>query len=246
MPVLFTAKNIKMLDGSPNYFAIEDIGDAAGEDFEILLRETMDYASQQGIPSVSITLNQEQASNERFNGLLKHAGFHKHDIQYFYQRRLDSLEERKPDFDVHPIEKVGQDCFLNAWARAAEGSLNAGSSISIEKRFEGMATELGPGYQKSCLTVYKSGVPIGVTLPHIEPGTNDEGRLFYFGLTPEYRGKGLATSVHRYSLQYLKELGAAYYIGATGQKNVPMQQVFQKNGCRNFDTKITYRLRKNK
>ena len=40
----------------------------------------------------------------------------------------------------------------------------------------------------------------------------------------------------------LKKMGATYYIGATGQNNIPMQQIFQANGCQIIEKKYTYRL----
>lgn len=44
-------------------------------------------------------------------------------------------------------------------------------------------------------------------------GDIDEGRLFYFGIFPEERGKGYSKYLHLQSLHFLKEMGATYYIG---------------------------------
>ncbi len=40
---------------------------------------------------------------------------------------------------------------------------------------------------------YDKNEPIGMSIPHIETGTESEGRLFYFGVMPYYRGKGIAS-----------------------------------------------------
>ena len=53
----------------------------------------------------------------------------------------------------------------------------------------------------------------------------------YFGLLPEWRGKGLSTSLHLHSLYALKEMGATHYIGSTHITNKKMQRVFEKNAC---------------
>ena len=46
-----------------------------------------------------------------------------------------------------------------------------------------------------------------MSIPHIETGTESEGRLFYFGVMPYYRGKGIASRLHLQSLHMLKEIG---------------------------------------
>lgn len=43
-----------------------------------------------------------------------------------------------------------------------------------------------------------------MSIPHIETGTESEGRLFYFGVMPYYRGKGIASRLHLQSLHMLK------------------------------------------
>ncbi|MFG6496491.1 GNAT family N-acetyltransferase [Fictibacillus sp. UD] len=73
--------------------------------------------------------------------------------------------------------------------------------------------------------------PVAVCIPHIEPGTRNEGRLFYFGVLPEERGKGYAGKLHKRSLYLLKEMGASYYVGSTHESNIAMQRVFEKSGC---------------
>lgn len=240
---VFETWGVKVLDGTPNYFAIEDIGRVStSNDFKKLLEEMMNYVSNAGIQSVSIILGKEEASNPGYIRFLEEAHFKKHGIQYFFRRDLISLKSLDEPFAIKSIGETGKDLFVKVWEASTAESLNAVSLLSIEKQFKGMKSELGTDYRKSCLVAYKNENPIGVTMPHIEPGTIDEGRLFYFGLIPAFRGKGLATSFHRLSLQYLRKLGARHYIGATGHKNLPMQRVFQKNGCRPFETKVTYRL----
>lgn len=69
------------------------------------------------------------------------------------------------------------------------GSLNAPSSLNIDEQIRSVEVELGPDYKDSCIITYEEGKSIGVIMPHIEPRTLNEGRMFYFGLTPEERGK---------------------------------------------------------
>ena len=83
----------------------------------------------------------------------------------------------------------------------------------------------------------KDGQDAGVFISHIEPFTKDEGRLFYFGLTPEFRGKGLAAVFHRFALAAIKlELDAESYIGVTDADNSAMKRVFLQNDCTHIQT----------
>ncbi|MBS4174712.1 GNAT family N-acetyltransferase [Bacillus sp. FJAT-49736] len=102
----------------------------------------------------------------------------------------------------------------------------------MEQHFDSIKSELGrKKWRNSCRVFIKEEEPIAVTIPHIEPGTEDEGRLFYFGIVPKERGKGLSSILHNQSLSFLKEMGATYYIGSTQTTNIRMQNVFKKNGC---------------
>ncbi|ALX48285.1 GNAT family N-acetyltransferase [Lentibacillus amyloliquefaciens] len=243
---MFTIPDVKFLDGTPNYFVVENIGQVSSESyFEKLLYEMMEYVTKENIHSVTIVLENNEASNANYLDLLERYGFVQHDIQYFYKRDLTSLEElyEKEAIGLKQIDKATTKLFKEVWQRVASESLNASSSLSIEKEFEGMKSELGSEYIQSCFIAYDDKTPIGITMPHIEPGTVDEGRLFYFGVVPEYHKKSLGTKLHKLSLHMLKEIGANYYVGATGHKNTPMQRIFQVNGCRMIDKKITYKLK---
>ena len=71
-----------------------------------------------------------------------------------------------------------------------------------------------------------------MSIPHIEPGTVSEGRLFYFGVNClSYRGKGVASQLHLQCLHMFKEMGATYYIGSTHTSNEKMQGIFWRNNC---------------
>jgi len=54
---------------------------------------------------------------------------------------------------------------------------------------------------------------------------------------------GWGAYLHKLSLQLLKQMGAAYYIGATGQHNIPMQRIFEANACELIEKKFIYRLK---
>ncbi|MCF6409542.1 GNAT family N-acetyltransferase [Pseudalkalibacillus salsuginis] len=244
---MFRTLGTKILDGAPNYFVIENIGQVSSiNHFENLLQEMSEYVTKKGIPSVTVVLNEKEALNKNYIDLLGDYDFWQHETQYFYKRDLNSLKEsiQVRSIEIKSIENTTTDLFKKIWQEVMTESLNVPSTLSIEKEFEGMKSELGNDYTKSCLVAYYDNNPIGITMPHIEQGTFNEGRLFYFGLVPKYRGKKWGTTLHELSLQFLKSMGATYYIGATGHRNIPMQRIFEANGCRMFEKKIIYRLKR--
>lgn len=190
-------EDMKILDGIPNYFVIEDIGQVfSSEHFEKLLQEMMDHITEKGIQSVSIVLNEKEAANTDYLELLEVFDFWQKETQYFYKRELSSLNGQggNGSVEIKSIEQTTADVFIAVWQETMKGSLNASSALSVEKEFTGMKSELGREYAKSCLIAFHGNDPIGITMPHIEPGTVDEGRLFYFGVTPRISRKRVGFS----------------------------------------------------
>lgn len=246
---MFLTREAKILDGTPNYLVIEDIGEInSAKHFEEILMELKKYVMEKGIQSVSIVLNEPQAEYASYRELLGEFSFQQQDIQLFYRKDLSDFEdvEMETPLSIKSLEEATSGVFLETWIQASTGSLNASApftSLSAQKEFEGMQAELGVNYQKSCLVIFYGHQAIGVTMPQIEQGTVDEGRLFYFGIIPAFRGKGLGEYLHKLSLHFLKQMGAAYYIGATGQHNIPMQRIFEANACELIERKFIYRLK---
>ncbi|KAB2329876.1 GNAT family N-acetyltransferase [Bacillus mesophilum] len=121
--------------------------------------------------------------------------------------------------------------FAELWAQCMKNSDNAISTLSIKEHMAGLKSELQDQWMSSCFAAFKNGEPIGISIPHIEPGTQDEGRLFYLGLLPNKRGNGYARILHLDSLNILKNIGASYYIGSTHKSNIKMKKVFDANDC---------------
>jgi RimJ/RimL family protein N-acetyltransferase len=164
---------------------------------------------------------------------LKNMGFHLFASKVEFTRRIDSLCSNDNQYIWNSLDTgiFSEQTFMNVWEQCKSGSDNASTTLTIEQQFHSIQTELGEGWEKSCYIVYEEMKPIAVSIPHIEPGTTEEGRLFYFGLVPEKRGKGKSERIHLESLFILKEMGVVYYIGSTHIANRRMQKVFLRNGC---------------
>jgi ribosomal protein S18 acetylase RimI-like enzyme len=101
-----------------------------------------------------------------------------------------------------------------------------------EKFLMSMKTEL-PLLVQRMFTIYKvENEPVGVVFPHLEPDKDKEGRIFWKGIHPKFRGKGLGRHLHLiglYRLQY--EFNAKSYLGATQTNNNPMRKIMKYNRC---------------
>lgn len=182
----------------------------------------------------------EDEPSEMAKGLMNQYGFHYHDSLVEVRKGL--LDEKAPpglSWEEGNSEGIGG--FAEMLERAMSGSLNPPSN-NARRQLQSAETELGKGYEKSCITVFEGGHPIGIIMPHIEPDTVAEGRLFYFGLFPEYRGEGKGVALHQLALHLLREnFRAKVYIGNTSAKNIPMIHTFIQNGCHLISRKQVFK-----
>ncbi|GKV55354.1 N-acetyltransferase [Sporosarcina sp. NCCP-2222] len=132
--------------------------------------------------------------------------------------------------------------FADLYERCRSGSANKNNLFTIAQVMESLENELGPEWRSHCFMFRRESKLIGLSIPIIEEGTKDEGRLFYFGTVPEARGKGYGTTMHRISLELLKRIGASYYVGSTDEANENMIHIFKRNGCTLRDRKGIYRV----
>ena len=101
-----------------------------------------------------------------------------------------------------------------------------------EKFLRSMKTEL-PLQVERMFTFYKvENEPVGVVFPHLEPDKDREGRIFWIGIHPKFRGKGLGKNLHLIGLYRLRnDFKAKSYLGATEINNNPMKKIMLSNGC---------------
>ncbi|MFC5601731.1 GNAT family N-acetyltransferase [Sporosarcina koreensis] len=171
-------------------------------------------------------------------------GFYKVSTIVEYTRTLDGNLTEEPEITKEALvdSRMADSDFAKLYERCRSGSANKNKLFTIEQVMESLENELGPEWRASCYMFRKSGEPVGLSIPIIEQGTVDEGRLFYFGVVPEYRGKGYGAVFHRISLNLLRKIGAATYVGSTDEANQHMIRIFEQNGCRLRDRKGIYRI----
>ncbi|XXM72531.1 GNAT family N-acetyltransferase [Lysinibacillus sphaericus] len=225
-----------------------------GENF-VTIEGTIDLSHTELIDLISFLMNQDdikktkivniQVDNKFKSGvheLLESHGFHLHDETISFYKELIGTYDKVFDFPLRSLEDITEEEFKDIWLESMKDSLNSPSSLSIDEQMRSVKVELDPDYKKSCMAAYENNQPIGIIIPHIEPGTNNEGRLFYFGLVTKVRGKGKGVPLHRQALNLLKnDFKAKYYLGSTSQKNSPMIKIFEQNGCSLFEQNKVYK-----
>ncbi|WP_010093501.1 GNAT family N-acetyltransferase [Ornithinibacillus scapharcae] len=142
-----------------------------------------------------------------------------------YKRSLgNSIDIEGLDYDVWSITEKNSLSFLS---EVMDRNMD-----DVEKFLMSMRTELPLQVQKM-YTIYKvDNDPIGVVFPHLEPDKDNEGRIFWIGIHPKFRGKGLGKNLHRIGLYRLKnDFKAKSYLGATEINNNSMRKIMTYNGC---------------
>ncbi|MFL8937171.1 GNAT family N-acetyltransferase [Rossellomorea oryzaecorticis] len=220
---------IKLVKGE-NIVTIEHTSSLTDQELMELIPYLMKQPFIQTSKNVNILVDRKFSKETAT--LLKEYGFKLHDKNVTVRKVLDELAEFEDGFLLKDLSELPVAEFKRVWEASMKGSLNAPSSLNMDEQMRSVEMELGDDYKKSCMIAYENGAPIGVVMPHIEPGTSEEGRLFYFGIIPGERGKGKSRLLHKQALEILKrDFKASYYIGSTGHNNLPMLKTFERNGC---------------
>ncbi|WP_064093479.1 hypothetical protein [Rossellomorea aquimaris] len=224
-----------------NYITIEDTNCLTSIQTLDLVNKIIKDPSFQNIPNISILLNLKLS--EDVHDYLSKKMFELIDERIIFYHDLKNIDQSNYAFTYKSLHNISNEEFISIWSKSMEYSLNAPSSLSMEELMRSVQLELGEHFKNSCMLVYEKGCPIGVTMPHIEPGKVEEGRMYYFGLIPSERGMGKSKWVHRDTMSLLKNFfEASYYIGSTSTNNIPMLKTFKSNGCIEKDRLRVYKL----
>jgi RimJ/RimL family protein N-acetyltransferase len=183
---------------------------------------------------------------ERFEAWLLDNGFRKISVIHEYIKGLGEEEYHKSNLSFRSLaERRMEDSeFAQLYELCRSGTANKNIPQPIEQVMASISKELGDDWRNNCFYFLKDNEVIGISIPHIEMGTIDEGRMFYFGIVPNWRGKGLGAEIHKITLELMRKLNANYYVGSTDESNGHMIKIFEKNGCKLRNKKGIYRIDK--
>ncbi|GGI18055.1 GNAT family N-acetyltransferase [Gottfriedia solisilvae] len=230
---ILNSHSFKIVKCATEYVNIEEKDSINEENLVNELKTLINQSINTQVKRIGVFIN--KASNQYLScsRMLIELGFDLYTSKVEVYRSLNDICGTCVDYEWHSIgdKLLSEVEFKVLWKRCMEGSLNRKSSLSIEEQLNSVKTLLGSNWYKSCIVIYEGCKPIGITIPHLEPGTKEEGRLFFFGLLPDERGKGRSAQLHYQALCILKQMGATFYKGSTHETNIKMQNVFYKNNC---------------
>lgn len=208
------------------------------QNYEVAFQELLKDWYHQEVDYLSLLMD------ETYETWLLKQDFHKVSVIVEYTLDLNTIHIQRSDISsiVLATSGISDETFANLYEQCRSGSANRNKLFTIEQIMESFELELGSNWRSHCMIFQKEGEPVGISIPHIESGMMEEGRLFYFGILPEWRGKGMGTICHQHTLDALKEFGATYYVGSTDAVNDAMIRVFEKNDCVLRDRKGIYRI----
>lgn len=142
----------------------------------------------------------------------------------FNKQFAECENEKVPPYEVWPLLNKSSIAFLSEVMNL--------TYEQTEKFLKSMKTEL-PEQADKMFTVYTvNSEPAGAVFPHLEPDRDWEGRMFWIGIHPDFKGKGYGKNLHLIGLHRLQyEFKAEKYLGATRTDNAAMRKVMVANGC---------------
>ncbi len=157
----------------------------------------------------------------------------KHKKQLFFSN-LKKLKTSNIQFDLKSFKNCQNDFVSEVLLNTAKGDpLELDKNYTKENILAEFFKNEDINYNFANIAFYENA-PVGVLVAGLIPEgvpNEVEGTIFYFGILPNHRGKGLGLQLHRFGMNYLKEIGATLYYGSTSTENIGMQKIFIENDC---------------
>lgn len=219
---------------NPRLYFIRELLTASAGDFEEVATAFAEYLARSFGPEGVEILTWERDDIRRLNAALARGGFAEGRRKVFVERDLAGYEPPDDPFTYATLGDVGETVFVRVMSRAAEGDpFEDAMARDPVDDFRELVEYAGDAFDPAWWRIAKvEGRTAGVVLPQRFPGPGDEGTLFYMGIVPELRGRGLGRALHAAGLGFLARAGVTRYVGSTDARNAPMLRVFAVNECR--------------
>ncbi|WP_051957372.1 GNAT family N-acetyltransferase [Bacillus sp. UNC322MFChir4.1] len=221
-------RDFKILVGEPHYITIEENNTVSFTMEQVLevVQYWIETATDKGVFHLHFVVSSKSPNYTHYEEVFQRLQFQYQKSCVTVLKDLSDVTDVEVPFTLKTIDEVGEGTFKTIWLESMRDSIHTKETLSIDQLLYAFQTEIGGRWNEHCLVAVQGEDPVGVILPHIEPGTVEEGRLFYLGVVPNMRGKRYGAMLHEKALYILKEIGASYYIGSTDEMNDAMKQVF--------------------
>jgi ribosomal protein S18 acetylase RimI-like enzyme len=219
-------------------YAISKLTDIESEDTYRSLGERLQhFCLKENIEILSV----DHPKSERKNKFIETNGFSLIRQKAFFQKDLrETIIPTKDTLSYRSLAEIGMPSFLEIFDIVSIGDKERTSTA--EAFLQELIDIAGASYSpQNWLAVYESDIPVGAILPQPYDDNPLEGSIFYIGILPDHRNKGLGTILHAKGLTELKRSGCHTYIGSTDVSNQSMLKVFAKNKCERTSTQLFYK-----
>jgi RimJ/RimL family protein N-acetyltransferase len=192
----------------------------------------------------SEVLSWDRPEARALNRALERAGFVVGKEKAFVERDLAGFRSPLgPDLVYRSLTELGEGRFIEIMTLASTGDpFEDAAARDPIREFRELVAYAGSRFDPTWWRVaFLEGEPVGVVLPQVFEASEDEGSLFYIGVVPEHRGRGLGRALHAAGLEFLARKGVSRYVGSTDTRNHPMLAIFLSNGCRRTGTQLFYK-----
>ena len=145
------------------------------------------------------------------------------------------------------LSEAGEDAFVDAIARTYAGTRDAWLARNVEELGPARAAredfddakglEYEPGWWELAYT--EAGELAGVIMSTCNRGT---AVIYYVGVVPEQRGRGIAAQLVRRGTEHLAAAGVEEIRGDCDHGNVAMVKAFERAGYERFARRRSYRI----
>lgn len=186
----------------------------------------------------------DRQDTRAMNAALEAAGFVVGREKVFVERDISGYASPYEDpCEYRSLVEVGEERFIEIMSEAATGDPFENPEERDPRRdFRSLMDYAGDRFDPTWWKVAFLGArPVGVILPQAFPGSETDGSLFYVGVVPDHRGRGLGRMLHATGLESLARKGITRYVGSTDSRNLPMLAIFAANGCAQSGTQLFYK-----
>ena len=177
---------------------------------EAVQAEIAAFLRQQGRQYRPKLLSGDRETQAEINALIEGAGWQLDRRKAFVRRELVELPEIKSALTLRSLAEVGRKHFVAALLAASEGDpFETSTAESAEADFDALIEGAGEQFDPAGWFVAQhSGEEVGVLLPQLCPDKLSVGTLFYVGVSPQFRGRGLGTAMHAEGLRAASTQGS--------------------------------------
>jgi ribosomal protein S18 acetylase RimI-like enzyme len=193
------------------------------------------------------TAPQYQENEEARVRLLEESGYRllRDGLRWMHSPASSERVQSDSSLTFRPLPDVGDDAFVAAIASTYEGTRDSWLSQNIEEHgmleaaradfVDARALQYAPDWWEVAYT--EDGALAGVIMAAKNPSS---AVIYYVGVAPKQRGRGLATQLVRRGTERLVASGADEIRGDCDLDNVGMVKAFERAGYEQFARRRTY------